>query len=110
MKVDHINKVMLVRQPRLSESRAPVVIQVGCPEKRPNGHDYYCAYRVLGLGNDRVRSASGVDQMQALLLALRKMGAELYSCGEYKTGKLYWLEMGNKDLGLPTPENFDISR
>lgn len=108
MELDCIDNVIVTREFALSESARPVIVEIGRPAKFPDGQDYYCPYRVVGLGNDRVRYAGGVDQVQALLLTLKKIGAELYTCAEYKSGKLYWLEAGNNDLGFPTPDGFSL--
>jgi hypothetical protein len=41
----------------------------------------------------------GVDEMQALFLALQAIGNRLYTSAYFKAGKLTWL--GRRDLGFP---------
>jgi hypothetical protein len=43
--------------------------------------------------------AMGVDEMQALFLALQAIGNRLYTSAYFKAGKLTWL--GRRDLGFP---------
>jgi hypothetical protein len=107
MKIDRIHDVVLSRILRLAGSDAPVLITVGRPEQFPDSHDYFCPYQVTGLGRDHVRYGAGVDPMQAMLLTLKMIGADVYSSAAYKAGKLSWLEEGNPDLGLPVPEGFE---
>ena len=104
MKLEQIAEVIAVRRLALKDSETSVALEIGRPEKFPDGEDYFCPYRVVGLGNDKVRYAGGVDAVQALLLALKKVGAQLNTCAEHRDGRLYWLEADSRDLGLPLPD------
>jgi hypothetical protein len=44
----------------------------------------------------------GVDEMQALFLAMQHIGTRLYTSAFFKAGKLEWLEQRN--LGFPVPD------
>jgi len=63
------------------------------------GGEYRCRWRIVGLSKDRCSEAAGIDGVQALLLALRTVQAELSESEEYKAGKLTYLDQ--KDLDLP---------
>ncbi|WP_425280303.1 DUF6968 family protein [Methyloferula stellata] len=54
---------------------------------------------------DRIRTfqAIGIDEVQALILALKMVHAELLYSQEGRLDELRWL--GSKDLGLPNPHN-----
>lgn len=105
---DDIADPIVTRHLRLAGSTTGVTVEIGRPQAYPDRRDFYCPYRILGLEDDHVRSAGGVDQIRALVLALQRIGARLYSSAAYQAGQLYWLEAGNKDLGFPTPPGFEI--
>lgn len=74
-------------------------VRIGRPVKSANAPDYRCPYQIAGIGDDVVRSASGEDSMQAMELALKMVGAELYL--RHKDFTFTWL--GQADLGFPKP-------
>ena len=77
-----------------------VVLQLAKPRPFPDGRDYYCVYRLQGLGDgDHTGRAGGVDGMQALYLAMQMAHVSLVCSCAYKEGRLTWL--GSFDLGLP---------
>jgi hypothetical protein len=47
----------------------------------------------------------GVDSMQALILALRKLGVDIMTSDPMMEQGLYWNDQ-NEDLGLLLPESF----
>jgi len=82
-----------------------IVVTVGMPCKYDDTDEYYCPFQIVGLGRDSVNHASGADSMQALLLALKKIGAILNASEQAKSGRLYWFTEGNSDLGFPIPDS-----
>ena len=74
-------------------------VRLGRPVKSPDGSHYCCPYQVLGVGDDVVRSSAGEDSMQALELAFKMVGAELY--GRHNDIEFTWL--GKTNLGFPNP-------
>ena len=79
--------------------RREVVLRIGKPVHDPKeGGDWSCPYQIVGLWDDRVSAAYGVDPVQALLLSLQKAGLELNYYRTAQKGKLTWL--GEEDLGL----------
>ena len=53
-----------------------VFVRFGRPEPHPKG-DWACAYQIAGLGDEKVRWIVGIDQVQALQLAMFQAGASL---------------------------------
>jgi hypothetical protein len=49
-------------------------------------------------------AAGGVDDVQAIAIALQMIGAFLYASDHHASGKLVWLEAG-KGYGFPVPNN-----
>jgi hypothetical protein len=74
-----------------------VRVDVGQPARASMGHDWYCPYRIVGLGKNGIRRAYGVDALQALILALASLSRELTEQGKNEPA-LTWL--GDRWLGL----------
>ena len=87
------------RRFELGES-AEVIVRFGRPVR--DGQDFYCEYEIAWPDRKQRHRAFGVDQVQALLLALKMAHARLVSSPEGKRGELRWL--GEADLGLPTSD------
>jgi len=62
------------------------------PDPRSSEHAWCCPYQVLGLGRDRVFACFGVDAMQALVLALHTIPAELAAYVRAHDGTLLHLD------------------
>lgn len=105
MKLKNVGVVVATRELTLDEDRK-VEVLIGKPEPCPDGVDWYCPHQTVGRGSGEVRYAIGVDTVQALILALSMVGAELYYSEEYSAGRLTW-DCGavKGDLGFPVPEN-----
>jgi hypothetical protein len=84
-----------------------VLIEIGIPFEVKFEHpEYWCPYRITGIGSGRVRRTVGIDAVQALMLALQIIGSDLYACEEYKTGRLRWVTNDwSRSLGLPVFES-----
>lgn len=73
-----------------------IVVTVFQPQR--DRDDYRCEFEI----DDKRGYAMGVDEVQALLLALQTIGTNLYTSEHFKAGKLRWLGMRN--LGFPVPK------
>jgi hypothetical protein len=76
-----------------------VEILIGMPVKFQNSDDFYVPYKISGPKADKLSYAGGVDEIQALSLALQKIGVELSALQKKLSGQLTWL--GLADLGFP---------
>jgi hypothetical protein len=99
MNIDNIGVVIATRSIALLGDTQAVTVTIGTPQAFSDGKDYYCPYQIIGIGDERIRYASGVDTIQALFLALKKIGSVLHSSDPARAGSLTWL--GNSDLGFP---------
>ena len=68
------------------------------PRYLASGGEYRCRWRIEGLGEERSREAAGIDGVQALMLAMRTVHAELTGSDEYRAGKLTYLQQADLDL------------
>jgi hypothetical protein len=99
-----VGEVIASRQFTLDKAQSVTVV-IGKP-LQCGDIDWYCPYQKIGIGSGRVMRAQGVDAVQALVLALTMLGAELYCSKEYEAGRLSWDGGAVKgDLGIPVPPN-----
>lgn len=105
LKLKDVGEVVASRDFTLDKT-GKVTVLIGRPQQSPSTDDWYCPYQKLGIGPNKVKYAAGVDSVQALILALSMLGAELYCSQEYEAGRLDW-ECGavKGDLGFPVPPN-----
>lgn len=68
----------------------------------PDGIDWSCTIEVGWPNGNLTRSAVGVDAVQALELAMKMIGAQLYTSEHHETGTLEWLKPG-QGYGFPVP-------
>jgi hypothetical protein len=69
----------------------------------PEGNDFRCDYRIVFPTREQRAHAFGVDEVQALILAMQRAHMHLLTAPERQSEKLLWLDM--EDLGLPLPSN-----
>lgn len=67
-----------------------VVVSIGLPRRDPlsKHRDWECPFLIQGLGKSTVQRAFGVDALQALILAIQGIRANL----DYGGQKLFWLD------------------
>ena len=59
-----------------------------------------CRYEVDWPKENRVVTAWGFDSVQAILIAMQMIGAEIYTSNYHKAGELFW-EAPGKGYGFP---------
>jgi hypothetical protein len=105
MKLTSIGTVIATRILRRSGGKK-VTVEIGKPRRfRGGAPDYYCPFRIRGIGDDYISYSPGVDAFQALELVFVQIGGTLYYDKEAKAAKLTW-DAGSVpgDLGLPLME------
>ena len=65
---------------------------------------WVCRYEIEWPGQTRASFAAGVDSVQAIHLALQKIGMELYVSPYHLSGALKWENSGD-GYGFPVPKN-----
>jgi len=73
-----------------------ITVLIGKPRpfaqsKRFPNRDYYCPYQILGVGDQEIRYAGGVDAVQALQLVFTAIGADLRHINKRRSSTLRWL-------------------
>ena len=69
-----------------------------------DGKDFRCRFEILWTDGVQSREAWGVDEVQALLLAMQMAHCDLLVRREREGKEITWL--GQRRLGLPIPEGF----
>ena len=77
----------------------PLPVRLYAPTATPHD-DFECHWEILWPQRAQRARAIGIDSMQALLLALVAVRAELMENPAYQAGKLTYL--GGNDLGFPS--------
>jgi hypothetical protein len=105
MNLTNVGEIIAERNLNLVGDRPlKVIIRIGKPQIFPDSRDYYCPYQIIGLGKEKIRYAGGIDSIQALLLALDKIGVDLYSSQEAQSDRLRWEGDETGELGFPFPD------
>ena len=80
----------------------PVPITIDTP--RQGERDWSCAYEIGWPDGSRHGFGYGIDATQAMLLALKAVGTDLYTSDYHRSGRLRWVEPGD-GYGYPVPKN-----
>jgi hypothetical protein len=76
----------------------PIPIQIHAPEKM-EAH-WRCRYEIEWPAGRAERWGAGADAVQALLIAMQMIGAEIYTSHHHQSGQLAWLAPG-RGYGFP---------
>lgn len=104
MQLESVGQVLATRtfELRDGDSFREVRVLIGMPRRIPEEVDFYCPYQIVGLLDETVRYVEGVDEAQAIYLAMEAAGTALSTTPEVRTGRLLWY--GEPFLGLPVRE------
>jgi len=83
------------------DKKKEIAVLIGKPQRQSDSSDYYCLFQVVGIGDEEVRHATGIDAVQAMQLAMKMIGAYLYSLNQHNGGRLRWEGDETGDLGFP---------
>ena len=105
VELESVGEVIATREVELKPSGRKVVVTIGKPQRfpGPDGQGHYCPYQISGITRDKVRFAGGADAVQAIALAMKMVGIDLYTSEEGKAGMLSWECGRDGDLGFPAP-------
>lgn len=79
-----------------------IPIRIFVPKKE--AVDWSCRVEIGWPDETLAMDVMGIDAVQALDLALKMAGAQIYGSDHHLSGKLAWLEPG-QGYGLPVPNN-----
>jgi hypothetical protein len=78
-----------------------VVVTIGKPQPFDDDEDYYCPYSIEYGGRKKVSYAGGMDAVQALQLAMKKVGTDLAYLAKTQGVSIAWLSDTPDDTGFP---------
>lgn len=79
----------------------PVLVTIGKPVPTEDMEDYYCPFSIEFLGKKKISYAVGIDSVQALQLALQKIGVELDYLSMKRRVTISWLSDTPGETGFP---------
>lgn len=80
-----------------------VKVSIGRPTKSNAFDEFNCAYEIVGLSKPSRDQVTAIDAVQAIILALARIGTELTESAEAQEGRLSWLGEGlERNRGLFT--------
>ncbi len=90
------------RQLKLRRTSGDVEVQIAIFLPEQDGSAWKCRYEIDWPAEKWSSYAGGFDSAQALVLALQKIGADIYFSDYHKSGELFW-ESPGKGYGFPLP-------
>jgi hypothetical protein len=82
------------------EGDVDIPVHLYAPQEKPD--HWWCEFDIGWPEGALRRAAAGEDAMQALELAIRMIGALIYTSDHHESGRLMWLEAG-RGYGFPVP-------
>ena len=77
-----------------------VIVRLGKPQPFQDGSGYFSPFEIVGIGERKLRYASGVDAFQSLQLVLRMISVTLHYWKQEPATAMFLNEPGD-DLGFP---------
>lgn len=81
------------------ESPKDVIVRLGKPQPHSDGSGFFSPFELIGLGQRKVRYASGIDAFHALQLVFRMISVDLDFYKQEPSVDMYFLQPGD-DLGV----------
>ena len=104
MRLESVGEIIAER--KLSVVGNPAIevsVRMGKPQQLPDAvyGDQFCPVQIIGVGREQVKYAAGVDGFQAIELAMRLIGSELWLIKRDFGVQLRWDGDEKGDLGFP---------
>jgi hypothetical protein len=96
--------LMAIRDLKICNADTDVDVQVRLYQPEQDEQAWICKYEIGWPTGAKHSFARGVDAIQAILLALYKIGIEIYTSDYHRAGKLIWLVPG-RGFGFPVSKS-----
>ena len=93
-----------VRMLKLATPNGDKDVPISIEAPSGSGRDWHCSYEIGWPSGAHRKQAGGVDAVQAVCLALQRIGTDLYTSNEHLEGRLRWEKAGD-GYGFPVPKN-----
>jgi hypothetical protein len=87
---------------RSATGDVPVPVSIHAPEK--SGDGWICRFAIGWPDGAAERWGAGSDAVQAIIIAMQMIGAEIYASAYHRSGGLGWLSPG-RGYGFPVANN-----
>jgi hypothetical protein len=104
MYLHDLGDVIAVRELRLKEQGKPdrkIQVLAGKPRVFNDSGGWCCPFQIVGIGEEKIKYAAGVDAMQTLQLVMTMIGATLQYYSKQSGGQLWWEGDSTGDFGFP---------
>ena len=104
MEFDGLSEIIASRMLHVIDeqgNKRPVSVFIGKPQPSADSSGYFCAYQIIGIGNQETQIGHGRDSIQALKTAMILLGANLNNLNDEIGGKLVWNGGPKGELGFP---------
>ena len=103
MYLNNLGEIIATRRLiNLEASDKEILVLLGKPKPSEDSLGYYCAFQILGIGEEKIKYAKGVDAIQAVQSAMLLIGTNLEFLNQQLGGKLRWEGATEGDLGFPS--------
>ncbi|WP_106337556.1 DUF6968 family protein [Alsobacter soli] len=95
--------IILTHRLRLQSPQGERAIEIAIHQPEPDDRCWTCAYSIGWPDRTRKSQAYGLDALQALVMALQKIGSEIYTSDHHRSGSLR-AEGDERGYGFPVPQ------
>ena len=105
MNLDNLGDVIATRDLFVSDDPSrKVVVMMGKPQLWEGGPDCLCPILIIGIGDEKIRSAAGVDAFQSIELAFKMIAIQLRTIRRaYGVTFCRWKGDDDPNVGFPNP-------
>lgn len=93
------------RKLNVKEQDRDIEVEIRLFEPQPENDAWACRYEIDWPSGLKSGNAMGVDAIQAMLLALQKIGIILYTSDYHRNAQLTWPSAAGGGYGFPVPSN-----
>lgn len=101
MELTQLGEIIATRKLSVSGStEQEIEILIGRPLQYPKSSDYYVPYQIVGIGDEKIRYAGGIDSIQCLQLVMKMIYYDVGALNEKLELALRWQGDEAGDLGF----------
>jgi hypothetical protein len=87
----------------MAEKVSGVILRIGKPQEIQPNH-WYCPFQILGIGDEVVKAAFGVDSLKAMMIAIKMASIFLEDFARHEDKRITWLNRDDLGFSIKWPE------
>lgn len=95
-----LGEIVATRKLAIGLREGAIEVLIGRPSPFPDSEDFFVPYQIIGIGDESIRYAGGIDSVQCIQLAMAKIGYELEAINESLGRTLRWEGDETGNLGF----------